>query len=131
MGSSQSAATDEKTNQNVNKVTPTLNTPPETQPVKYSNDTTDGVPQRLAVTPDPKQAVRMRQKGYPRDIPGSPARMSRQGREAYYESLDDHKRVTETILNIRYQDYEFPFENLVFEGGGAKGQVYIGCLKVS
>jgi len=23
------------------------------------------------------------------------------------------------------------FENLVFEGGGAKGQVYVGCMQVS
>ncbi|GAB1601046.1 uncharacterized protein LOC115216501, partial [Argonauta hians] len=27
-------------------------------------------------------------------------------------------------------DYEYPFENLVFEGGGNKGIAYCGCLKV-
>lgn len=27
--------------------------------------------------------------------------------------------------------YEFPFENIVFEAGGAKGIAYIGALRVS
>ncbi len=27
--------------------------------------------------------------------------------------------------------YEFPFENLVFEAGGAKGIAYIGAVRVS
>ena len=36
-----------------------------------------------------------------------------------------------SVLEAHYQDYDYPFENLVFEGGGAKGQVYVGCLQVS
>ena len=36
-----------------------------------------------------------------------------------------------SVLEAHYHDYDYPFENLVFEGGGAKGQVYIGCLQVS
>ncbi|CAH1226005.1 Hypp74 [Branchiostoma lanceolatum] len=30
----------------------------------------------------------------------------------------------------KYQAYNFPFENLVLEGGGAKGTAYIGAMKV-
>ncbi len=29
------------------------------------------------------------------------------------------------------KDYEFPFENLVFEGGGSKGLAYCGAVQVS
>ena len=29
-----------------------------------------------------------------------------------------------------FKDVEFPFENLVFEGGGNKGMAYVGALKV-
>ena len=36
-----------------------------------------------------------------------------------------------SVLEAHYHDYDYPFENLVFEGGGAKGQVYVGCLQVS
>lgn len=30
---------------------------------------------------------------------------------------------------VRLGDYDFPFENLVFEGGGGKGRIYGGALK--
>lgn len=40
-------------------------------------------------------------------------------------------KVHEIIDKIDYRAYEYPFENLVFEGGGAKGQVYVGALQVS
>ena len=45
-----------------------------------------------------------------------------------------------TSLSSRYSDtvdkdeiakYEYPFENLVFEGGGAKGLAYCGVIRVS
>ena len=52
---------------------------------------------------------------------------------AFAHVLADRKKVEETkrrIAKTRYQDYVYPFENLVFEGGGAKGQVYVGCLQV-
>ena len=45
-----------------------------------------------------------------------------------HTAQDDDKQ--SAILSIPYADYEYPFENLVFEGGGAKGAVYIGCLQV-
>ena len=32
---------------------------------------------------------------------------------------------------IQYQDYEYPFENAVFEGGGNKGLAYAGAVRVS
>ncbi|XP_078589034.1 uncharacterized protein LOC144869532 isoform X2 [Branchiostoma floridae x Branchiostoma japonicum] len=31
----------------------------------------------------------------------------------------------------KFQDYDFPFENLVLEGGGAKGIAYVGAMKES
>ncbi|XP_055864358.1 uncharacterized protein YqhO-like [Biomphalaria glabrata] len=30
---------------------------------------------------------------------------------------------------VQIEDYEFPFENLIFEGGGNKGTSYVGCLQ--
>ena len=30
----------------------------------------------------------------------------------------------------KFQDYDFAFENLVLEGGGAKGIAYVGAMKV-
>ncbi|KAK0061355.1 hypothetical protein Bpfe_009161 [Biomphalaria pfeifferi] len=32
--------------------------------------------------------------------------------------------------NVDIKDYDFPFENLIFEGGGNKGLAYIGCIRV-
>ena len=34
------------------------------------------------------------------------------------------------IREIDYKQYEYDFENIVFEGGGAKGIVYVGALEV-
>lgn len=45
--------------------------------------------------------------------------------------LDSISQLQQDISAIPYAEYEYPFENLVFEGGGAKGQVYVGCLRVS
>lgn len=39
---------------------------------------------------------------------------------------DDKQAVDEDIL----KNYDFPFTNLVFEGGGNKGMAYVGALKV-
>ena len=44
---------------------------------------------------------------------------------------DKDDEVRRKIDEIDYRDYEYPFENFVFKGGGAKGLVYIGCLEVS
>ncbi|GFR96138.1 hypothetical protein ElyMa_006290500, partial [Elysia marginata] len=46
--------------------------------------------------------------------------------ETDYAQMDtEHK----DALNARIEDYNFPFENLVFEGGGVKGLALIGALK--
>ena len=37
----------------------------------------------------------------------------------------------EEIRAIDYMKYNYDFENIVFEGGGAKGAVYVGALEVS
>ena len=37
----------------------------------------------------------------------------------------------EEIRAIDYKKYSYDFENIVFEGGGAKGAVYVGALEVS
>jgi len=36
-----------------------------------------------------------------------------------------------STAEIKLSEYDFPFENLVFEGGGGKGRIYGGALKVS
>ena len=36
-----------------------------------------------------------------------------------------------SIRLIEYENYEYPFENVVFEGGGNKGLAYCGAVKVS
>lgn len=33
-------------------------------------------------------------------------------------------------MSINPKDHSYPFENLVFEGGGAKGYAYSGAIKV-
>lgn len=53
---------------------------------------------------------------------------------AYQQFEEAREKIRDTkknIADIAYEEYEYPFENLVFEGGGAKGQVYVGCVKVS
>lgn len=34
-------------------------------------------------------------------------------------------------ININPKEYDFPFENLVFEGGGNKGLAYCGAIQVN
>ena len=48
----------------------------------------------------------------------------------YKRHQDERDEVRRKIDEIDYREYEYPFENFVFKGGGAKGQVYIGCLEV-
>lgn len=57
-------------------------------------------------------------------------RMSSTAERLFHDEVDAVRDHAEVIADIPYQQYEYPFENLVFEGGGAKGQVYIGCLEV-
>lgn len=34
------------------------------------------------------------------------------------------------VMSIDPKDHSYPFENLVFEGGGSKGHAYAGAIKV-
>ena len=34
-------------------------------------------------------------------------------------------------LHVKPEEYSYPFENLVFEGGGNKGLAYCGAIRVS
>ena len=40
--------------------------------------------------------------------------------------MDDKRAVEEDI----YKNFDFPFENLILEGGGNKGMAYVGALEV-
>lgn len=42
----------------------------------------------------------------------------------HYDEIDSK------TLNVDIREYEFPFENLVFEGGGNKGLAYCGAVRV-
>lgn len=59
---------------------------------------------------------------------GRPA-IQRQGR--YDRSSSCADEVDRKSTKVRPQDYDFPFENLVFEGGGNKGLAYCGAVRVS
>ena len=50
--------------------------------------------------------------------------------EAIIPTTDKEQGHREDIKLIDYQKYEYDFENIVFEGGGAKGIVYVGALEV-
>ena len=52
-----------------------------------------------------------------------------QGR--YDRSSSFHDDVDHRATKVRPEDYDFPFENLVFEGGGNKGLAYCGAVRVS
>lgn len=38
--------------------------------------------------------------------------------------------IEKKVMSINLKDYSFFFENFVFEGGGSKGYVYLGVVKV-
>jgi len=57
--------------------------------------------------------------------------LSKAARKQFEKSVDKIIAQSDKISQIPYEEYEYPFENLVFEGGGAKGQVYVGCMQVS
>ncbi|XP_059158896.1 uncharacterized protein LOC131942945 [Physella acuta] len=37
--------------------------------------------------------------------------------------------VDQLAEKVRPEEYQFPFENLIFEGGGNKGLAYVGCIR--
>ena len=47
------------------------------------------------------------------------------------ETTDRYRRGSTSHEEDMYRDFPFPFENLVFEGGGNKGMAYVGALQVS
>ena len=53
----------------------------------------------------------------------------RKGR--YDRSPDSYDEVDHKAIEVRPEDYDFRFENLVFEGGGMKGLAYCGAVRVS
>ncbi|KAH9510389.1 hypothetical protein Btru_043024 [Bulinus truncatus] len=38
-------------------------------------------------------------------------------------------QVDHEASQVRIEEYNFPFENLIFEGGGNKGLAYVGCIR--
>lgn len=125
MGNSESsvdANPTDKTKISPNQVTQS----PESKPVHTSKTQ----PQRAKRQKADKKKKKHANGGY--DITDGPhiKRLSEQAIDSYNDSLENMRAESESIAEIPFRDYEFPFENMVFEGGGAKGQVYIGCLKV-
>lgn len=43
----------------------------------------------------------------------------------------EQARITKKATTLDPRDYDYPFENLVLEGGGNKGIAYCGAIKVS
>ena len=56
--------------------------------------------------------------------------LSLEAQKSVEESVNKIKAQHQHILDIPYEDYEYPFENIAFEGGGCKGLVYLGVLQV-
>ena len=52
----------------------------------------------------------------------------RQGGAAENGDAGQQRRMT---ADVPFEKYVFPFENLVFEGGGNKGLAYCGAVRVS
>ena len=56
--------------------------------------------------------------------------LSDQGQRIVEDVVNKKKEEQSHILNISYEEYEYPFENMAFEGGGTNGGVYAGVVKV-
>ena len=57
--------------------------------------------------------------------------LSDQGQKIVEDIVNKKKEEQSHILHVSYEEYEYPFENMAFEGGGTKGGVYAGVVKVS
>ena len=57
--------------------------------------------------------------------------LSEQARAKVSRRAANMEAVNKQIEEIPYLEYEYPFENVAFEGGGAKGMVYVGAYRVS
>ena len=42
----------------------------------------------------------------------------------------NYDEIDTKVLGIKIDEYEYPFENLAFEGGGNKGLAYCGAIQV-
>ena len=51
---------------------------------------------------------------------------SKTGSKLLAAAIDDSKAIDDNI----FRNFEYPFTNLVFEGGGNKGMAYVGALQV-
>ena len=57
--------------------------------------------------------------------------LSEQARAKVSRRAANMEAINKQIEEIPYLEYEYPFENVAFEGGGAKGMVYVGAYRVS
>lgn len=62
---------------------------------------------------------------------GNGFQLSNKGKIAVQKCVSHHETVNKHVKDIMYEEYDYPFENLCFEGGGVKGLVYAGAYKVS
>ena len=90
---------------------------------KLSTKTRDGKSNRSSLKPAKKD--------YDDDDNVSMFCLSLKAQKSVEESVNKIKAQHQHILDIPYEDYEYPFENIAFEGGGCKGLVYLGVLQVS
>ena len=47
------------------------------------------------------------------------------------DNISDITCIKPFVPEISFADYSFPFENLVFEGGGSKALAFCGAVRVS
>lgn len=66
----------------------------------------------------------------PFDKDGKGLKLSDRGASQVRRTTSKLHALHQQILDIPYEEYEYPFENMVMEGGGAKGLVYVGALQV-
>ncbi|KAJ8024569.1 Triacylglycerol lipase SDP1 [Holothuria leucospilota] len=60
----------------------------------------------------------------------APRNVSLSGSQESLTSSEDTWYTDNSSLNqLQYQDYQYPFENVVFEGGGVKGLAYAGAIR--
>lgn len=100
--------------------------PTNQQPVKRDNNRRKieetiekSVTMKLNVTPDGDDDTD------DIDVTDSKISLKMQGRS--FSCLNE---VEEIAIKVEPSDYEYPFENLVFEGGGNKGLAYCGAMKL-
>ena len=66
----------------------------------------------------------------PKDFFGAATLLGSVGSLKAAETTERYRRGSTSHEEDVYKDFQFPFENLVFEGGGNKGMAYVGALQV-